>query len=85
MAVTQASSSTTAEPSAFVAERARLVTDIKLEMGHMVANINILQRNLETIVNIGSEFEQLAHLWKHFHASAFQNAEDDIYQSQDAE
>ncbi|KAF9284256.1 hypothetical protein BGZ68_004823, partial [Mortierella alpina] len=55
------------------------------EMGHMVANINILQRNLETIVNIGSEFEQLAHLWKHFHASAFQNAEEDMYQSQDTE
>ncbi|KAG0362571.1 DASH complex subunit Dad1-domain-containing protein [Gamsiella multidivaricata] len=68
--------------SAFDAERSRLITDIKLEMSQVITNVTILNRNLETIITIGQEFEQLAQLWKHFHASTFQLAEDDIYQSQ---
>lgn len=43
----------------------------------MLSNVNILNRNLETIVTIGQEFEQLSQLWKHFHASAFQRAEEE--------
>ncbi|KAF9173360.1 hypothetical protein BGX21_008637 [Mortierella sp. AD011] len=70
------------EASAFETERARLVTDIKLEMGQMISNVTILQRNLDTIITIGREFEQLSQLWKHFHASASQLAtEEDVYES----
>ena len=54
-------------------------------MGQAITNITTLNRNLDTIVTIGQEFEQLAHLWKHFHTSAFQAAQDDIYLSQEAE
>ncbi|KAF9434352.1 hypothetical protein BGZ76_008145 [Entomortierella beljakovae] len=72
------------EVSAFEAERTRLVTDIKLEMSQMVTNMTILQRNLDTIITIGQEFDQLSHLWKNFHASSFQLAsEEELAQSQD--
>lgn len=51
----------------------------------MISNVTILQRNLDTIITIGQEFEQLSQLWKHFHASAFQLATDEgVYQSRDA-
>lgn len=45
----------------------------------MLSNVNILNRNLETIITIGQEFEQLSQLWKHFHASAFQRAEEERF------
>ena len=52
-------------------------------MSQVIANVNNLNRNLETIITIGQEFEQLSQLWKNFHASASQLAEDDdIYNSQ---
>ncbi|KAG0319905.1 hypothetical protein BGZ99_004845 [Dissophora globulifera] len=82
MAIMQGSNGQTTESASFEAERTRLITDIKLEMGQVIANFTILNRNLETIATVGQEFEQLAQLWKHFHTSAFQHAQDDIYQSQ---
>lgn len=48
-------------------------------MGQVLSNVNILNRNLETIITIGQEFEQLSQLWKHFHASAFQRAEEERF------
>ncbi|KAF9916095.1 hypothetical protein BX616_004628 [Lobosporangium transversale] len=59
------------EDLAFEEERTRLITDINLELGQMITNITILQRNLDTIVTIGQEFGQLSELWKNFHDSAF--------------
>ncbi|KAG0050721.1 hypothetical protein BGZ83_004505 [Gryganskiella cystojenkinii] len=80
MAVTQAGS--VGDQAAFESERARLVTDINLEMSQVIANVNNLNRNLETIITIGQEFEQLSLLWKNFHASTSQlQEEDDIYTS----
>ena len=51
----------------------------------MLSNVNILNRNLETIITIGQEFEQLSQLWKHFHASAFQRAEEERFEREAAE
>jgi hypothetical protein len=45
-------------------------------MSQAITNINTLDRNLETIITIGQEFEQLSHLWKNFHASALQLSEE---------
>ncbi|KAF9297034.1 hypothetical protein BGZ88_011256 [Linnemannia elongata] len=67
------------EAAAFEAERNRLITNIQIEMGQVLSNVNILNRNLETIITIGQEFEQLSQLWKHFHASAFQRAEEERF------
>ncbi|KAK3839389.1 MAG: DASH complex subunit Dad1-domain-containing protein [Linnemannia elongata] len=81
MAITQGinggQATATSEAAAFEAERNRLITNIQIEMGQVLSNVNILNRNLETIVTIGQEFEQLSQLWKHFHASAFQRAEEE--------
>ncbi|KAF9198071.1 hypothetical protein BGZ49_001219 [Haplosporangium sp. Z 27] len=86
MAIMQGVTGQQHEVSAFESERARLVTDIKIEMSQMITNVTILQRNLDTIITIGQEFEQLSSLWKNFHTSAFQIAsEEEVYQSQDAE
>ncbi|KAI1315550.1 hypothetical protein EDD11_000623 [Mortierella claussenii] len=86
MAVIQGSNGQPTEsPSAFDAERARLMTNISLEMGQMITNVTILQRNLDTIVTIGQEFEQLSQLWKHFHASVFQLAENDLLETHQAQ
>ncbi|KAG0288758.1 hypothetical protein BGZ96_007490 [Linnemannia gamsii] len=84
MAITQGSnggqaSTAASEASAFEAERNRMITNIQIEMGQVLSNVNILNRNLETIITIGQEFEQLSQLWKHFHASAFQRAEEERF------
>ncbi|OAQ25875.1 hypothetical protein K457DRAFT_22692 [Linnemannia elongata AG-77] len=83
MAITQgtngAQATAASEAAAFEAERNRLITNIQIEMGQVLSNVNILNRNLETIITIGQEFEQLSQLWKHFHASAFQRAEEERF------
>ncbi|GJJ68467.1 DASH complex subunit DAD1 [Entomortierella parvispora] len=82
MAVAQQGSA--GDTAAFEAERSRLVSDINMEMSQVIANVNNLNRSLETIITIGQEFEQLSQLWKNFHASASQlNEGDDIYSSRD--
>ncbi|KAG9061177.1 hypothetical protein KI688_007515 [Linnemannia hyalina] len=43
------------------------------ERNRLITNIQI------TIITIGQEFEQLSQLWKHFHASAFQRAEEERF------
>ncbi|KAF9121523.1 hypothetical protein BGX30_002502 [Mortierella sp. GBA39] len=83
MAITQGTNggqaTAASEAAAFEAERNRLITNIQIEMGQVLSNVNILNRNLETIITIGQEFEQLSQLWKHFHASAFQRAEEERF------
>ncbi|KAF9104444.1 hypothetical protein BGX29_001866 [Mortierella sp. GBA35] len=85
MAITQGTNGQVTEASAFEAERSRLITNIQNEMGQVLSNVNILNRNLETIITIGQEFEQLSQLWKHFHASAFQRAEEERFEREAAE
>jgi hypothetical protein len=46
-------------------------------LGQVTTNITILNRNLDTINTIGQEFDQLAGLWKHFHATTFQFPDDE--------
>ncbi|KAH7057923.1 DASH complex subunit Dad1-domain-containing protein [Linnemannia elongata] len=83
MAITQGTNggqaTAASEAAAFEAERNRLITNIQIEMGQVLSNVNILNRNLETIITIGQEFEQLSQLWKYFHASAFQRAEEERF------
>ncbi|KAF9143320.1 hypothetical protein BG015_000466 [Linnemannia schmuckeri] len=83
MAITQGTNggqaTAASEAAAFEAERNRLITNIQIEMGQVLSNVNILNRNLETIITIGQEFEQLSQLWKHFHASASQRAEEERF------
>ncbi|KAG0248635.1 hypothetical protein BG011_010064 [Mortierella polycephala] len=45
------------------------------DVAQLITNVNVLNKNLETIINIGHEFEQLSQLWRHFHTStlAFQD------------
>ncbi|KAG0225910.1 hypothetical protein BGW41_004470, partial [Actinomortierella wolfii] len=42
------------------------------EFSQLVAQVNQLNRNLETIMAIGQNFEQLTQLWKNFHTSPIQ-------------
>ncbi|KAF8928806.1 hypothetical protein BGZ47_001423 [Haplosporangium gracile] len=83
MAITQGTNggqaTAVSEAVAFEAERNRLIINIQIEMGQVLSNVNIFNRNLETIITIGQEFEQLSQLWKHFHASAFQRAEEERF------
>ncbi|KAF9909047.1 hypothetical protein EC991_009108 [Linnemannia zychae] len=72
------------EAAVFEAERSRLITNIQIEMSQVLSNVTILNRNLETIVTIGQEFGQLSQLWKHFHASAFQLAEEERFEREAA-
>ncbi|KAK3807825.1 MAG: hypothetical protein J3Q66DRAFT_84946 [Benniella sp.] len=71
------SSGQTIDPSTSEADRARIITEIKLGLGQVTTNITILNRNLDTINTIGQEFDQLAGLWKHFHATTFQFPDDE--------
>ncbi|KAF9181416.1 hypothetical protein BGZ51_005445 [Haplosporangium sp. Z 767] len=45
------------------------------DVAQLITNVNVLNKNLDTIINIGHEFEQLSQLWRHFHTStlAFQD------------
>ncbi|KAK3848333.1 MAG: DASH complex subunit Dad1-domain-containing protein [Linnemannia gamsii] len=72
------------EVAVFEAERSRLITNIQIEMSQVISNVTILNRNLETIITIGQEFGQLSQLWKHFHASAFQLAEEERFERETA-
>ncbi|KAG0271935.1 hypothetical protein BGZ95_000189 [Linnemannia exigua] len=72
------------EAAVFEAERSRLITNIQIEMTQVLSNVTILNRNLETIITIGQEFGQLSQLWKHFHASAFQLAEEERFEREAA-
>ncbi|KAF9586557.1 hypothetical protein BGW38_002314 [Lunasporangiospora selenospora] len=86
MAVSQGAQGQLMEGSLFESERAKLVSDINSEMGQVITNISILNRNLDSIISIGHEFEQLAQLWKHFHTLQFQQHEDEpSHKTQDAE
>ncbi|KAF9423308.1 hypothetical protein BGZ94_008348 [Podila epigama] len=61
-----------AEAQSFEAERSRLVNEIAIEMNQAITNINILKRNLETIVTIGQEFDQLSQLWSHLRTNSLE-------------
>ncbi|KAI8067914.1 hypothetical protein BC940DRAFT_299852 [Gongronella butleri] len=53
--------------SQFEIDHAKLLEKVSQGLDQLSTNINHLNRNLETINTIGSEFEAPAYLWEEFH------------------
>lgn len=51
----------------FEEDRAIMVEKVKSALDQLQANLNGLNRNLETMNAIGSQFEGPSHLWDSFH------------------
>ncbi|KAJ1496503.1 hypothetical protein T484DRAFT_1874457 [Baffinella frigidus] len=52
---------------AFVETRDALVCDIVQELGEVVGNMSTLNRNLESLVEVGRDIERVSDVWLSFH------------------
>ncbi|KAL8318981.1 hypothetical protein RB597_005977 [Gaeumannomyces tritici] len=54
------------EKSAFELQREALIGEIAMSFEHVLANINKLNRSLEAVITVGSEFSSVEALWSQF-------------------
>ncbi|KID96763.1 DASH complex, subunit Dad1, partial [Metarhizium majus ARSEF 297] len=54
------------EKSYFDQQREALLSDIALSFEHVLANINKLNRSLESVIEVGNEFSSVEALWSQF-------------------
>ncbi|RUP48532.1 DASH complex subunit Dad1-domain-containing protein [Jimgerdemannia flammicorona] len=57
----------------FEKERDNLVDQVAQGLEQVIANMSLLNRNLETIITIGRDFENVASLWSNFQAAIVTN------------
>ncbi|KAL1303472.1 hypothetical protein AAFC00_006853 [Neodothiora populina] len=50
----------------FEQQRAHLVNDIAANLEHVLQNMNLLNRSLESAIAVGNEFGQVEGLWSRF-------------------
>ncbi|CAN6621043.1 DASH complex subunit Dad1p [Trichomonascus vanleenenianus] len=55
------------ERSYFEEQRDALLAEISINMEQVLANINTLNRSLESVVSVGKEFESMGDLWSQFY------------------
>ncbi|KAI8054469.1 DASH complex subunit Dad1 [Syncephalis plumigaleata] len=56
-------------PGTFERERDNLINEIAQSMEEVIANMNLLNKNLENIVTLGRDFEHISELWASFRNS----------------
>ncbi|KAF1348974.1 DASH complex subunit Dad1, partial [Delphinella strobiligena] len=50
----------------FEQQRAGLINDVAINLEHVLQNINLLNRSLESVIAFGNEFSQVEGLWSQF-------------------
>ncbi|KAI5845354.1 DASH complex subunit Dad1-domain-containing protein [Tricharina praecox] len=65
-ALTSAAVQGPTEKSFFEQQRDQLRGEIALAMEHVLMNMNTLNRNMESIIAVGREFESVEALWSQF-------------------
>ncbi|EMR11164.1 hypothetical protein PNEG_00759 [Pneumocystis murina B123] len=53
--------------SIFEKQRDVLIGQVAQSMEQIITNLNILNRNIESFITVGKEFESVSTLWKMFH------------------
>ncbi|CAG8608324.1 2280_t:CDS:2, partial [Acaulospora morrowiae] len=66
----------TIERTPFQKQREILINDIALGIEQVINNMAVLNKNLESVVAIGREFENVANLWKNFNNAIITSASD---------
>ncbi|CAG8456308.1 15131_t:CDS:2 [Acaulospora morrowiae] len=66
----------TIERTPFQKQREILINDIALGIEQVINNMAVLNKNLESVVAIGREFENVASLWKNFNNAIITSASD---------
>ncbi|KAL4808618.1 DASH complex subunit Dad1-domain-containing protein [Aspergillus unguis] len=66
MSTTPGRTRSSAPRTVFEEQREELVLDIARGMEHVLANINRLTRNLDSIIAVGNEFGSVEALWSQF-------------------
>ncbi|KAG4305091.1 hypothetical protein PORY_001261 [Pneumocystis oryctolagi] len=51
----------------FEKQREALIGQVAHSMEQIITNLNILNRNMESFISVGKEFESVSTLWKMFH------------------
>ncbi|KTW28831.1 hypothetical protein T552_01460 [Pneumocystis carinii B80] len=51
----------------FEKQRDALIGQVAQSMEQIITNLNILNRNMESFIAVGKEFESVSTLWKMFH------------------
>ncbi|KAG4301010.1 hypothetical protein PCK1_002709 [Pneumocystis canis] len=51
----------------FEKQREVLIGQVAQSMEQIITNLNILNRNMESFISVGKEFESVSTLWKIFH------------------
>lgn len=51
----------------FEKQRDVLIGQVAQSMEQIITNLNILNRNMESFITVGKEFESVSTLWKMFH------------------
>ncbi|KAL1922590.1 uncharacterized protein VTP21DRAFT_10129 [Calcarisporiella thermophila] len=59
----------------FEKERDNLVNEIAQALEQVITSMSLLNRNLETVITIGKDFENVAALWKGLHSNLTENAD----------
>ncbi|OAQ73009.1 DASH complex subunit dad1 domain-containing protein [Pochonia chlamydosporia 170] len=54
------------EKTYFEQQREALISDIAMSFEHVLANINKLNRSLESVIEVGNEFSSVEALWSQF-------------------
>lgn len=55
------------EPSDFGQARQNLITEIEQDLRDVIAEVSTLNRNLESLVEVGHDFERVSDVWSTFH------------------
>ncbi|CAG8698902.1 1709_t:CDS:2 [Dentiscutata erythropus] len=66
----------TNDRTTFQKQKENMINDIALGLEQTINNMNVLNKNLESVITIGKEFENVASLWKNFKRAIITSDED---------
>ncbi|RIB08988.1 DASH complex subunit Dad1-domain-containing protein [Gigaspora rosea] len=67
----------TNDRTAFQKQKETMINDIALGLEQVINNMNVLNKNLESVIAIGKEFENVSSLWKNFNRAIITSASDE--------
>jgi len=57
-----------AEADSFAAEKAHLISEIATSLGEVVQGMRQLNSNLQSLAEVGQDFDKVAETWQRFHS-----------------
>ncbi|CAD6576750.1 MAG: hypothetical protein CYPHOPRED_006083 [Cyphobasidiales sp. Tagirdzhanova-0007] len=67
-----------AEPGFFELEREKLIGNVSENLGKLISSVNVLNRNIEANVAVGSQFDGVSRLWREFERVLAHSSDDQL-------